>query len=124
MPHYNDKPLPNGVFFQRSKIKRSDITRGLSSVYLLGERYLNIDNYLNGQDPADNESFYAGYNNDICRNSDTPPLQDIKGYTNTFAFGSAHHGGFQMSYCDGSIRFINYAINPSVHATSGIRFAN
>jgi prepilin-type processing-associated H-X9-DG protein len=123
MAPYSFKPLPNGVFFQRSKISRGDITRGLSNVYLLGERYINPKNYFTGEDPSDNESFYAGWNNDICRTSAEPPLQDTAFLTKTFAFGSAHNGGFQMSFCDGSIRFIEYNIKPAVHSLSGIRFA-
>jgi prepilin-type N-terminal cleavage/methylation domain-containing protein len=119
---YNALPMPNGIFFQRSKVLKGDVTRGLSNVYMVGERYLNTDHYYNANDPADNETFYAGYNNDICRSTVGPPRRDRPLFTDTFAFGSAHVAGFHMSYCDGSVRFIGYDVNANVHRLSGVRF--
>lgn len=122
-PNYSNRPLPNGIFFQQSNIQRIDITRGLSNVYLIGERHINPNYYMTAQDPSDNESFYAGYNNDICRTAAVRPRRDTIGVVDTFAFGSAHKGGFQMAFCDGSVRFIEYNIALDVHSASGNRFA-
>lgn len=116
-------PSPyNGVFFLRSKVTRDDITRGASNVYLIGERYLNPNHYYTGTFGADNETIYAGFNNDICRTTFYPPRQDSPGYDSTFAYGSAHHGGFHMAKADGSVQFIDYSISPDVHAVAGNRF--
>jgi prepilin-type processing-associated H-X9-DG protein len=112
----------NGIVFLRSEIRLMDVTRGASNTFMVGEKYLNPDNYYTGTDPGDNESMYVGYDNDINRTSNELPLQDRHGLTNTFAFGSAHIGGFNMCYCDGSVRFIEYGIALSVYAPSGSRY--
>jgi prepilin-type processing-associated H-X9-DG protein len=111
-----------GVIFQRSAITLADITRGTSNTYLLGEKYLNPDHYTTGSDAADNENVYAGFDNDNQRSTDYPLLQDRAGYTSTFSFGSAHRTGANMLYCDGSVRFILYSVDPAVHLQAGSRY--
>jgi prepilin-type processing-associated H-X9-DG protein len=41
-------------------------------------------------------------------------MQDTAGFGNFAAFGSAHPNGFGASFCDGSIRVINYSIDPTL----------
>jgi prepilin-type N-terminal cleavage/methylation domain-containing protein len=113
-----------GVTFERSWIRPTDITKGLSNVFLYGEKYLNPDNYYTGQDPADNENMYCGMDNDICRDTSAAPHRDQSGWTDTFAFGSKHQLGFYMAYCDGSVRFIPYTIGMSVYTPQGNRYLN
>ncbi len=120
-----DSSTITGIGFIRSQIKMVDIKDGASSTYLVGEKYLNPDNYYNGLDSGDNEDAYTGFENDMCRitslgpsgssYSYLPPVQDISGFTDTNRFGSAHPGGFNMSFCDGSLRTISYMINTEVH---------
>jgi hypothetical protein len=111
-----------GVIFQRSKIRFADIQNGTSNTYLIGEKYLNPDNYLNGADPADNENMYVGFDNDICRTTFYPPMRDRKELTNSFAFGSAHPMGLNMLRCDGSVENVSYAVDPAVHRRAGNRW--
>jgi len=127
-------PNPNnytGVCYVRSSLRLTDIVAGTSNVYMVGEKYINRDNYLTGNDPGDNESMYVGYDNDVyrCTNPNLSggvptylPQQDQPGYTNTFIFGSAHSGGFNMLMCDGSVRFVGYGVNPTVHQNAGSRY--
>jgi len=113
-----------GVTFERSWLRPADITKGLSDVYLYGEKYLNPDHYYNGQDGADNENMYCGMDNDVTRDTAAPPHRDQSGNTDTFSFGSNHLLGCYMAYCDGSVRFIPYNVNPAIHQAAGSRYAD
>ena len=65
---------------------------GLSQTILVGEKYLDPDNYYSGTDMADNENIYVGFDNDIYRTANysrtqpdsggngSPPMQDTPGY--------------------------------------------
>jgi len=115
-----------GISFQRSQISGNWISDGTSVTYLLGEKYLNRAHYGDGLDPADNEDLYAGYDNDLFRttNPNSPPMQDMFGYTDTFRFGSAHNVIFNMAMCDGSVHAVNYMVNPETHRRLGNRADN
>jgi prepilin-type N-terminal cleavage/methylation domain-containing protein len=110
-----------GVVFVGSEVHFSDIINGTSNTYLIGEKYLDPDNYLNGTDPGDNENMYVGFDNDTTRSTDYPPTQDKPGVQNTFWFGSMHPGGLNMLNCDGSVAVIAYNIDPAVFKQGGRR---
>jgi prepilin-type N-terminal cleavage/methylation domain-containing protein len=122
-PSYNQWPDPatfNGISTQHTWVAAAMITDGLSNTYLIGEKYINADHYLDGQDIGDNESLYNGDNLDVYRYSGTQgnylrPQQDTPGVTQYYNFGSAHPGVYQTSFCDGSVRSINYAIDGETH---------
>ena len=65
--------LLTGISFEQSQIKFKDITDGTKGTYLLGERYIHVERYEDGQDGADNETWCTGYNNDNFRNGYYPP---------------------------------------------------
>jgi prepilin-type N-terminal cleavage/methylation domain-containing protein len=111
----------NGISYLRSKITAAQVRDGASSTYLIGERYLMPDNYSNGQDGADNSNLMVGYENDIYRCTFAPPHQDAPGAYDTLYFGSAHAVGLNMGFCDGSIQWINYSIEPKIHRLLGSR---
>ena len=99
-----------GVIFVASHIRLSDITRGTSNTFIIGERYINPVNYFTGQDGGDNEVMYVGFDNDTNRETSVLPMQDTPGVSDDQRFGSAHSGGCHMLMCDGSVHFINYNI--------------
>jgi prepilin-type N-terminal cleavage/methylation domain-containing protein/prepilin-type processing-associated H-X9-DG protein len=118
---WQDTSRFTGVIFQRSSVRLTTIPNGTSNTFLAGEKYLNPRHYFSGNDAGDNENMYVGFDNDLSRTTDTPPLRDTRGYTNTYKFGSAHPSGLNMVYCDGSVHHISYEIDPAVFKRAGNR---
>jgi len=118
--------LANGIAYCGSQVSIAQVTDGTSNTYLLGEKYLMPDNYTNGADGGDNENMYMGDNEDIIRwtSSGLPLSQDRNGDGVGHRFGSAHAAGFNMAFCDGSVRSISYSIDPTTHANLGNRKDN
>lgn len=116
--------LTTGVIFRASALPTALIKDGANNTYLIGEKYLCPDNYYTGQDIGDDEGWDMGYDYDINRGGDYPPAQDTKGacgnslsaYATLTNFGSAHPAGFNMAFCDGMVRKMNYDIDPNVHS--------
>lgn len=115
-----------GVMYHTSKITIGHIEDGTSKTYLAGEKYLNPLHYLDGGDPADNETWNTGWNNDNYRiahlSSDPannagylPPMRDRSGVQSTERFGSAHQTGFNAVFCDGHVESIGYDIHREIH---------
>ena len=118
-----------GVIYQRSCLRVSQITDGMSNTYLVGEKFMPTDQYATGQNYADNGSAYIGHDKDNIRLTITlcPPKQDFDlggdlggGYL-MFTFGSVHSAGWNACLCDGSVRSIGYWIDPQVHYRLGNR---
>jgi prepilin-type processing-associated H-X9-DG protein len=140
-----------GVIYRHHNVKMCDIKDGASSTYLAGEKYVNPDHYLDGQDIADNWLWDCGWTCDVERwsgllpnngpggqsslpgsigyadNSTAPtygggplrPMQDTPGVGYYRNFGSPHAIGFNMAFCDGSVRSVNYSIDAETHHRLG-----
>ena len=118
--------VSTGICYCGSTIKMSDISDGASNTYLIGEKYLDPDNYTNGNCPrttmrADGRqrqlhalgrrhAIQLGRFNSADarhpRDRRRLPLREVR---------HAHLAGFQMSFCDGSVRVINYSIAETTH---------
>ena len=110
-----------GVIFQRSEITMAKIRDGSSKTYLIGERYLNPDNYSTGDDFADDQCLYQGHDNDIARWMSAPPMRDRPGLVDFWALGSPHATGIQVAACDGSVRTVGFDVAPEIHRAFGNR---
>jgi prepilin-type N-terminal cleavage/methylation domain-containing protein len=120
-----------GVVYQRSSIGVKNILDGTSKTYAVGEKYLNIDLYGTGNDPADNEWMFIGYDNDTNRSAgdmgnhtancarDDYSQNMFNGQTYASLtrdmWGSAHPSTFNMVFCDGAVHAIPYTIDLTVH---------
>jgi prepilin-type N-terminal cleavage/methylation domain-containing protein len=115
----------HGICFQRSTIRVTDIRRGTSNTWMVGEKYLDPKQYYTGEDPGDNESMYVGFDNDLYRSTSSPPMQDTPGVSDSIdlRFGSAHVDGLNMVRCDGSVQFVNYNVNLTVWQAEGNRMS-
>lgn len=129
-----------GVVFRRSECTFAAIKDGASFTYLIGEKYLNPNNYITGNQQggnyycADNSGWDEGFDYDTNRwtgsdgpgiGNPLPPMQDTRGYSDNGTcdriFGSAHAAGFHMVFCDGAVRKMSYIIDPAIHQVLGNR---
>jgi prepilin-type processing-associated H-X9-DG protein len=128
-----------GIMYFRSETKVQQIQDGTSKTYLVGEKWMHAngydgisDQYAAGFDFGDNNGMYTGYESDNHRaawtysatstvgQEDSQPKQDYAGAASSVPsirpFGSAHTGGFNMVFCDGSVHGISYDIDPVAHS--------
>ena len=124
-----------GVSHLRSAASLNEIVDGASRTYLIGEKHLSVDDYDTGASVGDNESLYSGYCTDLHRFSGNlnagpggamvAPLADSSlpndGLPGYLRFGSAHPAAFGMVYCDGSVRWRDYQMDPLLHLQQGHR---
>ncbi len=112
----------NGVSFQRSEVGLKHLTDGTTATYLVGEKYLNPNDYETGVDGGDNETWCTGFNNDNFRSGFDLPAADQMGVTHTVKFGSAHAVGCHFVWCDGHVTMESYDIDQKVHRANANRF--
>jgi len=122
---------PTGQFVKVPRpIRFAQITDGTSHTFLLGEKYLRSDLY-GGGGKSDDQGWADGWDPDAVRSTCFEPYQDgdstgfqfqpLNGNMDIFGsdqdvyyFGSAHTGGFNGIFADGSIHTLSYDIDPLV----------
>ena len=110
-----------GVIYRHGSAKIGEIRDGTSNTYLLGEKYLNADQYTKIEDGKENATWYRGFDQEQQRVSESLPIQDRTGFTSGFLFGSCHSGTFGMAMADASIHRISYSIDLEIHQNLGNR---
>jgi len=117
-------PPTDGLIYRRSRTRLRDVIDGLSSTYLLGEKFVDPAALATGLSDDDDNALYSGHDRDTVRTGVVPPYQDQAGfdpkqvhgsYPTPIAFGSAHRQACGMAMADGSVRSVEYAIDPVTH---------
>jgi prepilin-type N-terminal cleavage/methylation domain-containing protein/prepilin-type processing-associated H-X9-DG protein len=101
------------------------ITDGTSNTIAVSEKNLCVKLYNTANDVCDNRGYTWGYDFGGSGNWDNTlssysyqPQQDLPANTGctqcTHGFGSAHQGGMQAGFADGSVQRINYSVNLTV----------
>jgi prepilin-type N-terminal cleavage/methylation domain-containing protein/prepilin-type processing-associated H-X9-DG protein len=111
-----------GVVRRYTPTRMADIRDGTSNTLLVSEKRLNLSNLGNPQ-PDDNEGYTAGWDEDTIRSTAQSPAPDFTGpdWDEARRFGSSHPGGVNAVLADGSVRMINYTIDPTVFSYLGNR---
>jgi prepilin-type N-terminal cleavage/methylation domain-containing protein len=110
-----------GIIMSHNRFKFTDVEDGTSNTFMIGEKYIGPDWYLNGVSLGDDQGPYVSDDRDTSRAAQDywgaymQPTQDTAGWDNTFGFGSAHSNGLYFALCDGSVRFVNYSIVERVY---------
>ncbi len=105
----------DGISFRMSRLQAASILDGLSNTYLLGEKNVQTTSYDSGDAEGDSRPLMVGYGPDGARWGYAAPQRDSKTATNSAAFGSAHAGGWNAAFADGSVKTMGYDIDPDLH---------
>jgi prepilin-type N-terminal cleavage/methylation domain-containing protein/prepilin-type processing-associated H-X9-DG protein len=115
-----------------SPTKVAKITDGTSKSMMIGEKYIYPALYQSGCS-SDDAGWTDGWDPDVVRSTGIPPMQDgttdamMSEYTigawpwYEWHFGSAHPGGFNVVFADGSVHTVNYDIDLNVFNALGTR---
>lgn len=116
----------NGICYQRSAVRMSQITDGASKTLIAGEKYLNPNRYFDGEDSADDQCVFTGHDRDnagyTANGSESmPPQRDRPGLGLSFYFGSPHAAGLNVVLCDGSSQLVQFDVDEDVWRRFGGR---
>ncbi len=101
------------------KMTDSKITDGTSKTMMISEKFVHVTKTLGSGGPADDRGWAEGWDFDALRStliqpradSSSPAPLDTNPDPSNFQLGSAHNGGINAAYADGSVGFISYDIN-------------
>jgi len=101
-----------GGYTQYPKMTPSTIKDGTSNTVMVAEKWVPATSQA-GDVLGDNVGAYLGFTYDSIRFADSQPHADVIN-GNASDFGSSHQGSMNVLYGDGSVRTINYGVDPTV----------
>ncbi len=129
----------NGIVAIHSEVTSAGVPDNKDTTYLVGEKYMSPEHYIDGQDPGDMYSAVSGdslstirWSCGNCTNTAPPgnwpanssfivPAQDRLAFINSQGFGSAHSAGWQVAFAGGNAQLIGWGIDPATHAAMSTR---
>jgi prepilin-type N-terminal cleavage/methylation domain-containing protein/prepilin-type processing-associated H-X9-DG protein len=104
----------NGAITHRNQsginITTINTTDGTSNTLLIGEKRINIAGIRNFQGD-DNEGYTSGWDHDVMRVTDVPPLRDPTSGDGQTRFGGSHTSGCMFVFCDGSVKSVSFSVS-------------
>lgn len=93
--------------------KMARITDGTSKTGVYCEKRVSVTQY-EGSRPADDAGWSDGWDFDTVRSTLAPPTSDSgdvpDGFKGSVTAGSAHPGGFNVAFADGSVQSLSYDV--------------
>lgn len=120
LPDMGVPDLQDGLFQRMAALRSGHVVDGMTGTYMVGEKYVAAGKYQSGLDAGDKAPLAAGYSSSTIRWAFERPRRDAAGERPN-AFGSAHEDGFNMAFADGSVRVLDYDIDPVVHKAMASR---
>ena len=107
-PRNSSHRHPKGIFYNSSSVRFRDITDGTSNTFMVGERTkrCGAGTWLGGRNPDGNGTHGNDYHLARVRQVLNDPI-DTGDDRCTDGFSSAHTGGGQFLFADGSVHFIS-----------------
>lgn len=115
----------DGLSGAKSQVVEGSITGGLSNTYIVGEKFMGLDDYTSGKEPGDLYSAYSGDDLSLIRwgsQTLTPHLDQVvvassaATFTNpNLRFGSSHPAGWHVAMGDGSVKLLSFTLDPITH---------
>lgn len=106
-----------GVIFAGSSVSPTAIRDGQAKTYLCAEKYVPREQWMTGDNPADDQCAWVGDSPDTLRGGHTVPRGDDTPWQASFqgAFGGPHPGIFMAARCDGAVSALSLDIDARVH---------
>jgi prepilin-type processing-associated H-X9-DG protein len=101
------------------KMTDAKITDGSSKTLMVSEKWVHASKYLSGSGPADDRGWADGWDFDQIRSTIIQPISDgtdppPSGSDDdplNYPLGSAHPGGINAVFADGSVTFIRFDVD-------------
>ena len=116
-----DNKVLNGAIVQRRGLISADFPDGRYRTYLYGEKAMARDLVDTGTADGDKAPALSGFGNATIRATNKMMVPDTNGLAQDCRFGSAHPGGANFVFADGTVRLQDFGIDPTVFSQLGSR---